>query len=39
MRFLKSLKSVPSEFKIDENKDKNLALNCYDIASNRQSEC
>lgn len=39
MRFLKSMKSVPPELKLDENKDKNLALNCYDIANIRNNEC
>ena len=35
MRFLKSLKSVPLELKLDETKDKNVALNCYDISCSR----
>ena len=39
MRFLKSLKSVPQELQLDETKEKNIALNCYDIACNRQSDC
>lgn len=39
MRFLKTMKSVPEELKLDETKDKNLALNCYDIYQSRQSEC
>jgi hypothetical protein len=33
------MKSVPEELKLDETKDKNLALNCYDIYQSRQSEC
>jgi hypothetical protein len=39
MRYLKSLKSVPQELKLDENKEANIQLNCYDIACKRQSEC
>ena len=33
MRFLKTMKSVPQELKLDETIDKNVSLNCYDIST------